>query len=218
MPRKNIRPLNGIPLIGYSIAIARQSPSIDQVIVSTDDEEIAEISRDFGADVPFMRPEALAEDTSNEFSAWKHAVEFYKNKINQSIDLFISLPATSPLRNVDDVEACISLYKAEKPDVVITVKNSVRSPFFNMVNKDHKGFCQIVNKASDGRYYSRRQDVPEVYDMTTVAYVCSPEFIAKSHSIFDGRMKSVLIPDERAIDIDTELDFTFAEFLVSKKA
>ncbi|WP_067587612.1 cytidylyltransferase domain-containing protein [Endozoicomonas ascidiicola] len=217
VPRKNIKPLNGLPLIGYSIDIARQCPSIDRVIVSTDDEEIAEVARSFGAEVPFMRPEALSGDKSSEFDAWKHAITAYKSHSRCEFDVFVSLPATSPLRSVEDVETCINLYKTDNPDVVVTVKESARSPFFNMVNKNKYGFCEIVNKAADGTRYTRRQDVPEVYDMTTVAYVSSPEFILKSLSIFDGQMKSVLIPDERAIDIDTMLDFKFAEFLMSQR-
>ncbi|WP_252179572.1 acylneuraminate cytidylyltransferase family protein [Endozoicomonas sp. 4G] len=218
LPRKNIRLMNGTPLIGYSILIAKKCPSIDQVIVSTDDEEIADIARQYGAEVPFIRPSNLADDKSSELSAWKHAVAAYTTIFDTNFDIFVSLPPTSPLRSVDDIEACIDLYHVEQSDIVVTVKEAARSPFFNMVAKNSNGLCELVNKAPDGTRCTRRQDAPVVYDMTTVAYVCAPEFITKSQSIFDGKMKSVLIPDERAVDIDTELDFKFAEFLMSQRS
>lgn len=214
VPRKNIRQLGGVPLLAHSIKQAHASPSIDRVIVSTDDKEIAEVAMAYGAEVPFMRPAQLAGDRSSEFEAWKHAVEEIQGL--ERFDLFVSLPATSPLRSVDDIENCIKEYIASDADVVVTVKEASRSPYFNMLKVDGEGYSQLVITGRDGERYTRRQDVPEVYDMTTVAYVTTPEFILSSEGVLDGRVRSVIIPDERAIDIDTPLDFEIAEFLYSR--
>lgn len=207
--RKNIRMFAGKPLIAHSIEIAKASPSIDRVIVSTEDEEIAEISKQYGAEVPFMRPKNLAENNTPEWLAWQHAI---KEILKQSkFDYFISLPTTSPLRSVEDIETCINLAKDQTCDVVVTVSDAHRSPYFNMVTQSEDGdVCLVINP---NKAITCRQKVPQVYDMTTVAYVSTPAFILNHSGIFDGKVKAVKIPQERAIDIDTELDFKIAEFL-----
>jgi N,N'-diacetyl-8-epilegionaminate cytidylyltransferase len=215
--RKNMQMLGGTPLIGHSILTAKLCSSIKRVVVSTDDDEIADTARHYGADVPFMRPFELAKDDSSEYETWKHAIKSYEQKYKEKIDIFVSLPPTSPLRSVSDVEICISEYMKNEADFVITVTESSRSPYFNMVKEDNLGFSILVNPPLEGQRYIRRQDVPRVYDMTTVAYVSSSDFILNSGSIFSGRVKSVVIPDDRAIDIDTKLDLEIAEFLYNNK-
>jgi len=217
VPGKNIKKLGGIPLIAHSIQCGLQCPSINRIVVSTDDQKIAEVAREYGAEVPFMRPAELAEDTSSEYDAWKHAIKSFEKHYQEKIDIFVSLPPTSPLRSVDDVENCISELQGTAADIVITVKEASRSPYFNMVRSDKQGFSRLVNLAPDGKHYIRRQDVPVVYDMTTVAYISTPEFILNSDGVFSGKVRSVVIPDERAIDIDTLLDFNFARFLFAEK-
>ena len=212
IPRKNIKPLGGKPLIGWSIDIALQCPSIDRVIVSTDDQEIADVARSYGAEVPFIRPIELSEDTSAEWFAWRHAIEFVEAQ-GCKFDQFVSLPATSPLRSVDDVENCIAALDDET-DVVVTVKKAERSPYFNMVTIDEKGHCHLAITPETS--VTRRQDAPEVYDMTTVCYVARPDFILSNYGLFSGRVRSVVIPDSRAVDIDTPMDFKMAELLVNE--
>lgn len=212
IPRKNIKPLGGKPLIGWSIDTALQCPSIDRVIVSTDDQEIADVARSHGAEVPFIRPKELAEDTSAEWFAWRHAVEYIQAD-GYRFDHFVSLPTTSPLRSVDDVENCIATLNDET-DVVVTVKKAERSPYFNMVTIDEDGFSRIA--ITPDKAITRRQDAPEVYDMTTVCYVTRPEFILSNFGVFSGRVRSVVIPDARSIDIDNPIDFKMAELLVNE--
>ena len=218
VPRKNVRELGGMPLIAHSINVARSCPSVNQVVVSTDDAKISDVALRYGAIVPFVRPAHLAGDMSSEYEAWQHAIREYEVLRNEKIDLFVSLPATSPLRAVEDVESCIELFTHSDADTVVTVKEASRSPYFNMLCNNDAGFSRLVNTDESGQRYVRRQDVPEVYDMTTVAYVSSPEFILDSDSIFSGKVKSVLVPDERAVDIDTMLDFKFAEFLIAQRS
>ncbi len=214
VPRKNIRPLAGKPLIAYAIETARASHYIDRVIVSTDDEEIAAVAREFGAEVPFMRPAELARDDSPEWMAWQHAIRTMQKQLDEPLRAFVSVPATSPLRAVEDVDACIRLLLESDADVVITVTPAARNPYFNMVVLDEEQTAHLVMTGEAAVH--RRQDAPAVYDITTVAYAARPEFILNHHALFEGKIKAVLVPPERALDIDTVLDFQFAEFLLEK--
>ena len=212
LPGKNVKLLNGTPLIAYSINIAKAMKEIDEVIVSTDDEVIAKVAKEYGASVPFLRPESLAKDESDEFLAWKHAVDWVlENKGN--FDVFISLPATSPLRNSDDVRKCLATL-TDSVDMVLTCKDADRNPYFNMVKQGQEGFVELVN--AEEKIF-RRQDAPEVYDLTTVAYVCRPSFILQNNHVLDGKTKTVFIPKDRAVDIDDKWDFMFAELLMKEK-
>jgi CMP-N-acetylneuraminic acid synthetase len=212
LPGKNIKPLGGIPLIGRSIQIAKQISRIDRIIVSTDSKEIAQVAIEYGAEVPFMRPAELAKDNSSEWSVWKHALDYLKKNDPKSLDGIVNLPVTAPLRSKIDIENCLDEYEKGCVDMVITVTKAHRSPFFNMVTNDNNGYSSLV---IPGKNVFRRQDAPVVYDMTTVAYVVKPEHIQNNNNQFDGRVRSVEIPVERAIDIDTELDFLIAESFFS---
>jgi N-acylneuraminate cytidylyltransferase len=212
LPGKNIKPLNGIPLIGWSIKIAKQIDRISRVIVSTDSEEIAKIALEYGAEVPFMRPENLALDNSPEWPVWRHSINYLENQQSEKIDVLVVLPVTAPLRSINDVNKCIDLFEKGGVDSVITVSESNRNPYFNMTVNDSKGYSSLVIQSDKG--IVRRQDAPQVFDMTTVAYVVDANFVKDFNGIFEGKVKSVIIPVKRAIDIDTRLDFKVAECLL----
>lgn len=215
IPQKNIKMFAGKPLIAYAIETAKKVKLIDRLIVSTDDEKIAGLARHFGAQVPFMRPARLATDKAPEILSWKHAVYAMEKKLGRQVDILVSVPTTSPLRIAEDVEKCIQKILESDADVVVAVKEASRSPYFNMVLLDRFDNARLV--ASLGKIVSRRQDAPKAYDMTTVAYVVRRAFILKAASVFEGKVKAVEIPQERALDIDTMLDFEIAEFLMKKK-
>lgn len=215
VPRKNVKPLNGIPLIGYAIETARACPSLGEVIVSTDDDEIARVAVDLGARVPFRRPPELATDTASEWMAWRHAIEWSRRN-DGDFDAFVSLPATSPFRSVADVEGCIDMLRTDlRADVVATVKKADRSPYFNMVALADDGAAELVIRPKQG--VTRRQDAPVVYDMTTVAYAARPSFVLARGGLFEGRMRVVEVPAERALDIDTMFDFAMAEHIAHNR-
>ncbi|TAK00232.1 acylneuraminate cytidylyltransferase family protein [bacterium] len=217
LPRKNIRLLAGKPLIAYAIETALSSKLIDRVIVSTDDAEIARIAREYGAEVPFMRPQELALDDMPEWLVWRHAIQMLDPTGSSSrMDMLVCVPPTSPLRAVEDVDACIRLLQEDDVDLVITVRPAERNPYFNMVSLDERGYAQLVICPPQPVY--RRQAAPEVFDITTVAYAARPEFILRADSMFEGRVKAVVVPSERALDIDTELDFKLAEFLMQQSS
>ena len=214
IPKKNIRFLAGKPLIAYAIEIALQSRFINRVVVSTDDDEIARVAKEFGAEVPFLRPKELAQNDSPEWLAWKHAIRTLNTQEHgNGLDIFVSIPPTAPLRTVEDVDKCIETYLTNDVDAIITVKNAAHHPSFNMVMIDENNYTRLV--LPPDKPIIRSQDAPPVYDMLTVAYVAKPEFILEADSLFDGRVKSVLVPEERALDIDTETDFKLAEYMVS---
>ena len=211
VPGKNIRYLAGKPLLAYSIEIAKSCKKIDYVFVSTDDQKIKNVALKYGAKV-IDRPTELAQDDSPEWLSWKHAVELLEER-GEKFDVFLSLPTTSPLRNKKDVSKCLKCLD-EKTDAVVTMTEASRSPWFNMVRESEDGFIEKLIKSNVT--YIRRQDTPKIYDLTTVAYVTRPEFIKTANGVFKGRVKGEKIPAERAIDIDTELNFEIAEFLMSK--
>lgn len=212
LPGKNIRLLAGKPLITWAIDQARAVKRISRVIVSTDSEEIAAVARKAGADVPFLRPAELAQDKSPEWLVWRHALTHLKETNGDYPDALVVIPATAPLRSVEDLERCLDEYEKGESDMVITVTDANRSPYFNMVKVLPDGAVGLVIPPEGS--ITRRQDAPVVYDMTTVAYVARPEFVMTRNGTFEGRVRHVHIPTERALDIDTALDFKIAECLI----
>jgi N-acylneuraminate cytidylyltransferase len=212
---KNIRLVAGKPLIHYAIKAARKSRFIDRVIVSTDNKNIEQAALEAGAEVPFSRPAELASDTSPEWLSWQHAVKTLK-KAGEDFDIFVSIPTTSPLRSVDDIDRCVkTLIENDHADGVITVCKARRHPCFNMVVIDDNGFAGIA--IPDKLRFSRRQDVSPMYDITTVAYAARPEFILKAASLLDGKIKAIVIPQERSLDIDTKFDLKVAELIINNQ-
>ena len=214
LPDKNIKFFNGKPLIAWSIEHAKAVNRIDRVIVSTDSEEIARIAREHGAEVPFMRPAELATDDSPEWLSWQHGLKYLKNNDGRLPDLMLSIPTTGPLRNEEDINKIIDEYQRIDTDIVITVTESHRNPFFNIVKEKVGGYVDLFGSGEG--LLSRRQDCPKAYDITTLAYAARPSFVLNKKSIFEGRVRQVIVPKERSIDIDTLLDFEIAEYMFKK--
>lgn len=212
LPGKNIRPLAGKPLIAHSIARGRASRYIERIIVSTDSAEIAETAKKWGAEAPFLRPAELAQDTSREWQAWQHALTWLRDHGEALPEFFVSLPCTAPLGSAEDVDACIERLRDGPFDLVFTVTAAHRNPYFNMVVIDPAGAARLVNPPNATIY--NRQSAPVTYDITTVAYVARPDFILAANGMWDGRVGTVEIPAERALDIDTAHDFRIAELML----
>lgn len=211
LPGKNIKLLGDLPLLAHSIKIAQQLETVKKVFVSTDSDEIAHIAEEYSAEL-IKRPDALASDTASEWLAWQHAI-VYLQKRGDYFDVFLSLPTTSPLREKKDIEACLAVFSHET-DMVITVTPSARNPYFNMVSRQEDGTSKLANSDVTVR---RRQDAPSMYDITTVAYVSRPSYILQNDNLFNGRVKSIIIPKERAIDIDDAYDFMIAETIYNQR-
>ena len=210
LPRKNVLPIGGIPLFVHGIRLAQQLSNVDGVYVSTDCDEISEIAMGAGAEV-IRRPSELATDKAPEWLAWQHAVKIVEQRYGQ-FDKFLSLPPTAPLRSVNDVQKCMNALLPDI-DIVITMTPARRSPWFNMVKKVSGNRVGIM---LDDNKISRRQDAPECFDMTTVAYAAKASFILNSKSIWDGKVVGIEVPTERALDIDTPFDFAVAKFVMEQ--
>ena len=207
LPGKNLLSIAGLPMLVHGIHIAQQISEVSSVFLSTDCNKIAEVGSSYGAEV-IIRPAHLASDMAPEWLAWQHAIKCVRSKHGE-FDRFLSLPPTAPCRNVGDVRRCLDAFTPDI-DLVLTTTPSRRSPWFNMVFKKSDGCLELV-KSGEG--ISRRQDAPACFDIATVAYVAHPSFILSSSSIWDGRIRGIEVPTERAIDIDTPADYAIARFL-----
>lgn len=215
LPGKNIRPLCGKPLLAWSIGHAWDCAGVRRVIVSTDDAAIAQVALEHGAEVPFMRPAELAGDAAPEWLAWQHALRWLEADEGRLPDAMLSVPATAPLRTPLDLVQCLARFSAGDVDVVVTVSEANRNPYFNMVARGTDGLVRVVMSPPVG--VSRRQDTPVVFDMATVAYVARPDFVLCAARLFDGRVAAVDLPRSHCVDIDTLEDFEWAEHLLERR-
>lgn len=215
VPGKNIRPLHGKPLITFTIETAQGSALIDDLIISTDSREIADIAMDAGAKVPFMRPAELASDTANKWDVFRHAVEEYERENAVRVDYLVDMDVTVPLKTAEDIEGAINMALADnQAEVVITGYEPERNPYFNMMEIMPDGFAEIVKKSE--KPIVRRQDAPEIYSLTPAAYVVKRSALYDYEHWSNARCKIHPIPRMRAIDIDTDFDFKLVEFLMNE--
>ncbi|MDY4941767.1 MAG: acylneuraminate cytidylyltransferase family protein [Candidatus Limisoma sp.] len=209
IPHKNIKPLAGKPLIGYSIDVARQLAADDDICLTTDDPEIAATAESMGLNVPFLRPASLATDTCGTYEVLIHALDFYRDR-GIDYDTLVLLQPTSPMRTADDVRAAMALYSPDI-DMVVTVKEAASNPYYNCYETDNDGFLHI-SKGDGG--YNRRQDAPKVWEYNGAVYVINVESLRRMPlSAFTRRRMSVM-PAERSVDLDTPVDWLIAEKLI----
>ncbi len=217
VPEKNIKLLKGKPLIAYTIEVAKKSLLINDVIISTDSQAIADVALKYGAKVPFMRPEDLASDTASKWPVFIHAVEAYEQLTGKIVEYMVDLDVTVPLKSVEDIDGAIQMALNDAAaDVVITGYDPERNPYFNMVEIGENGYAEIVKKGA--RPIVRRQDAPVVYSLTPAAYVVKKSALYEYEHWSRAKCRIYGIPRERAIDIDTEMDFKIVEFLMDYKA
>lgn len=212
IPHKNIKPLHGRPLIAYSIDTARRlAPDDSHIILSTDDPEIARVARDVcGLPVDYMRPAALATDTSGTREVIIDAMD-YALKHGIDFDCVVLLQPTSPLRTDDDVVRCMALYRSDC-DMVVSVCEAASNPYYNCFETDPSTGYLHISKG-DGML-TRRQDAPEAWEYTGSVYVINPEAIRRSP--FGGMRRRIPCPTPRSIDLDTPRDWVIAEAIMNE--
>lgn len=213
LPGKNIKKFCGEPLIAHTIEQAKQSKYIDRVIVSTEDEDIARISLEYGAEVPFMRPMELARDSSSTVDVLLHAINWLENVDRYDFDILLLLHATTPLRSVEDINKSITLMVEENADNVFSVTEAQRNPYFNMVEFTKSGYAALVKQGN----FTTRQAAPLVYDMNSSIYVWWKELLKEKKKIFLDKTKIYVMPKERSIDIDDSMDFKIAEIMMEEQ-
>lgn len=215
LPGKNIKELAGKPLIAYAIEAGLTTPGIERVVVSTDSEEIARVARTHGAEVPFLRPRELATDESPEILSWKHALREMERITGVCPGVLVSLPCTTPLRTSADVTAHLDEFERSGAEVVLTVAEAKVNPYFKLVRIEG-GFCRPFMDAGLAGP-SRRQEAPPVYEVCGMVYVADSRFVLTAGSLWEGKVAAVRVDAARAVDIDTPLDFEFAEHLLRRK-
>jgi CMP-N,N'-diacetyllegionaminic acid synthase len=208
IPRKNINALAGKPLICYSIDIARQFVSDDMICVSTDDDEIISVVENYHLKVPFKRPAELATDNASSYQVMQHALNYY-NENNVFPDAVVLLQPTSPLRRKEDVSNALKLYHNDI-DLVVSVCESFYRPFWFVENQD--GFLEMLQTHA---IPSQRQDSQKAYEYNGAIYVLNAASIKKYSAVSEfKRTRKYVMDDLHSVDIDTMLDWEFAEFLI----
>ncbi len=217
IPHKNIKPLHGKPLIGWAVEQALNCNFSRDVFISTDSKEIAACAKNFGAKIPFIRPEELAQDFSPEILAWRHAIESIIAQKNKTYTHLIVVPTTAPLRNSEDIDACVAKAQKTNADLVVTCTPSNRHPAFNIIKETSTGEVSIYDQSLG--VVNARQETSSTFDLATVAYVAKVDFVLKTDRLFhhDAKIRCVNLPKSRCIDIDDEFDFQVAELLMAKK-
>jgi len=207
LPGKNIKPLGGKPLIIHSLEFAHQCKNVeDIVLLSTDDHEIKAVAEQYGYKVPFLRPAELASDTSSIEEAINFALEEFE-KSDIIFNKIILLQPTSPFRNTTHYRDMMQLHNGEI-EMVVSVSLSKQNPYFNLFEEQTNGYLALSKKSD----FSRRQDCPEVYQYNGNIYIIDVKALAvKKRLVYFDKIKKYVMGPEYAIDIDTELDFKFAE-------
>jgi CMP-N,N'-diacetyllegionaminic acid synthase len=207
LPGKNTKKLGGKPLIDYSIDFSLKNMTDEDVLcISTNDPEVFEIAEYRGISIPFMRPEELSNDTSSSYDVIIHAISYYE-KLNQNFDAVLLLQPTSPFRNQDDFILLKNQFDVNV-EMVVSVKLSKENPYFTLFEESKDGF---LFKSKFGNF-DRRQDCPEVYAFNGSMYLINVEAIKKSTIPNFKKIKKIVMPEARSIDIDTLADWNLAEF------
>ena len=214
LPGKNVRPLLGKPLIAWSIEQAKACPEISRVVVSTDNDAIAAVARDYGADVPFVRPPELASDTAGKWDVWQHALEACERHYGAPVDVYVDLDCTSPLREVEDISRAIAQFVSSGADAVFSVCEARKNPYFNMLEIEDG--CQRICKALP-RPIVRRQDAPRVLEHVASIYVLSPAYLRLGTGLLSGCTQGYDIGQAKSFDIDSDVDFDLVAFLLSRR-
>lgn len=212
IPHKNIKLLNGKPLICYSIDIARQYTTDDNICVTTDDNEIISVVEQYGLKVPFVRPAELATDTASSNDVLVHALNFYETQGRQ-VDVIILLQPTSPFRKVSFVKEAVELYNADL-DMVVSVKETSANPYYNCFEEDKNGFLSISK--SIGHPITRRQDAPKVWEYNGSIYVINPTSLKDNGMQHFTRVKKYPMSELYSVDIDCPFDWKVAELLLNE--
>jgi len=212
---KNIKLIQGKPLIAYTIEQAKQSGLFEHIVISTDSDEIATISQQYGAEVFFKRNADMASDNAGKLDVIKDAFKKSEQHYQEKYDYLIDLDATAPLREIKDITESFQQFLDNNNDNLITAMPGRRSPYFNLVEIDSDGQVKL-SKTLD-KNIVRRQDVPKSFDMNASIYIWKREVILSESSLFLMNTGLYVMPEERSIDIDNELDYEFVEFIMSKK-
>ena len=211
IPHKNIKPLDGKPLIHYTIDVARQIVSDEDICVSTDDAGIIKCVENYGLKVPFVRPAELASDTAGTYEVLLHALDFYEQQGKQ-YDVVLLLQNTSPFRTAEQVKEALNIYTPDV-DMVVSVNETKTNPYYNCVEEGPDGF---LKKTLDSTMLTRRQDAPITYEYNGAIYVMNAEKLKTMHYGKFTKIVKYVMDELHSVDLDTMLDWKYAEFVIKE--
>jgi N-acylneuraminate cytidylyltransferase/CMP-N,N'-diacetyllegionaminic acid synthase len=210
---KNIKDLNGKPLISYTIELLSKWDKADRIVCSTDSERIANIAKEYGADIPYIRPIELASDSASKLNVIQHLVNFCEKQDNVKYDIIVDLDPTAPLRKINDIEEAFSKFLESDANNLYSVSLAKKNPYFNMVEIDEYGYAHLCKDSN----VVRRQDAIPVYEMNASIYIYNRDFLINTKTLHSDKTIIYEMPAISSIDIDSELDFLFVEFLIQKE-
>ena len=211
VPRKNVAIVGGRPLIAWTIETALRSTSLRRVIVSTDDEEIADISRAAGAEVPFMRPALLAGDTTSHVDVVEHALQWLDEQDHWRPEYVFLLQPTSPLRRVVDIDAAIDLADRHRPPAVVSVRRALNHPYLTYKSNERGALSPFV---SSDLAYNRRQDLPAAYALNGAVFLNECSSLMRLRTFVPEGTLPYVMPEEYSLEIDTPWDVCVADMLM----
>lgn len=206
VPRKNIKPLAGRPLIGWSIDAANQALCIDRTIVSTEDEEIASVARELGADVPFMRPAKLADDEAPGIAPVLHAIEQLPK-----FDWVLLMQPTSPLRSAEDIDGIWQFCQELGAPSAVSVCEVGKHPYWIYQRNAAQRLEPFIKGRPD---VTRRQDLPLAYELNGALYLAKTDWLLERQDFIGPETLGYIMPPERSVDLDTQQDWRWVEFLI----
>ena len=211
IPHKNIKPLNGKPLIHYTIDVARGVAKDEDICVSTDDPDIIKCVENYGLKVPFVRPAELATDTAGTYEVLLHALDFYE-KQGRHYDVVLLLQNTSPFRTAEHVKEALELYRKDI-DMVVSVNKTKTNPYYNCFEEDSDGF---LKKTIDSSLLVRRQDAPVTYEFNGAIYIFNVLKLKQMHFGKFSKTIKYVMDDLHSVDLDNMIDWKFAEFIINE--
>lgn len=214
LPGKNTKILCGKPLIAHTISQAIRSNLFHTIAVSSDSDDILSVAGSESIKCLIKRPAELASDTAPKLPAIKHCVEQVESFAGVKFDIVVDLDPTSPLRNIDDIKNCLELLITSKSSNVITGCPARKSPYFNMVELDDANVARLSKPSKSGVF--RRQDAPPVFEMNASIYVWNRAALDGNDSIWNADTRIYLMPQERSIDVDSEVDFELVKMLMNR--
>ena len=212
IPRKNIKPFDGKPLIYYTIDCARAICPDEDICVSTDDDEIIQVVEDYGLNVPFKRPAELATDTAGTYEVLLHALDFYE-KQGKHYDVVVLLQNTSPFRKAEQVKDALALYRMDV-DMVVSVKECAANPYYCVFEENEDGYLHVCK--GDGNIF-RRQDAPKVYEYNGAIYIMNAQVLKTTHMHKMKKRVKYVMDNLSSFDLDTMWDWQMAEKIIQDK-
>ena len=212
IPYKNIKPLNGKPLINYTLDLVKGIIPDEDVCVSTDDEKIIQVVEEYGIKVPFIRPDELASDTATSSDVILHAIKFYQDK-GKIYDYTLLLQPTSPLRTKALLLECLDKIGKEDFEMIVSVKLTDANPYYVLAEEDENG---ILRKSKEA-HFTRRQDCPNVWEYNGAFYLINNKTLLEKKDLALKKKKKLVMDAIHSLDIDTPLDWVIAESILKEK-